>query len=79
MKDSRVRDLAEILRDELVMREVIVALLSDGNKTIPEIADAMEHPKAEVLQWVMAMWNDGVVEETGRPDEAGYYHYQIKQ
>jgi hypothetical protein len=72
-----IRDVNEIMRDEMVFKDKIIAVLRDGPKTIPEIADALDHPRHEVVYWVMAMWRYGVVAETGRANDEGYYHYQL--
>ena len=71
------RDVADIMRDEMLMREEITRLLQDGPKTIPQLADSLDQPRHEVLIWTMAMRKYGVVEETGQPDEEGYYRYQL--
>jgi len=72
-----VRDVADIMRDEMLMREEIARLLQDGPMTIPELADSLGQPRHEVLIWTMAMRRYGVVEEAGQPDEEGYYRYQL--
>ncbi len=71
------RDMQEVMRDEMVMRDRVIAVLEDGKKTIPEIAEAMGEPTNEVMYWVMAMRRYGVVTEKGRPDEDGYFHYEL--
>jgi predicted Rossmann fold nucleotide-binding protein DprA/Smf involved in DNA uptake len=77
MEPHAVRDRAEVMRDEWVMRDKIVAALTDGPKTVPEIAEALGQPLPEVMLWVMAMRRYGAVAEKGRPDEDGYFHYQL--
>ena len=71
------RNMAEILRDEMIMRDKIRALLSGEKKTIPELAEALEAPGEEVLIWLMGMRRYGAVEEVGRPDEDGYFRYAL--
>ena len=72
------RGLAEVMRDEMVMKDKIIDLLRDEPKTIPEIAEVLECPSNEVLLWVMAMWRFGTVVEVekGRTDE--YFQYKLK-
>ena len=41
MSSAVPRPLAEVLRDEMVMRDRIAAVLGDGPKTIPEIAELL--------------------------------------
>ena len=76
--DGSPRDLREIMRDEMVMRDRIAALLEDGPKTIPEIAEGLGRPSYEVQLWVMAMRRYGTVEAMpkGRADD--YFSYGLK-
>lgn len=61
-----MRDVREVVRDEPLMRDRLLALLADGPLTIPELADAAGLPSAEVMVWVMGMRKYGyVVEEKG--------------
>jgi len=73
------RDLREVVRDEMVMRDKITALLAEGPKTVPEIAEAIGAPAGEVLMWVMTMWRYDRVTETGRADIDGYFQYRLKE
>jgi two-component system response regulator PilR (NtrC family) len=41
MEETTCRSLGEVLRDEMVMRDRIAAVLREGPKTIPEIAEAI--------------------------------------
>ena len=72
-----IRDVNEIMRDEMIFKDRIIAVLRDGAKTIPEIAEALGQPSHEVVYWVMAMWRYGVVAEVGKPNDEGYYQYQL--
>jgi len=74
-----LRSRLEVLRDEMVMHDQISALLEEEPRTIPELADAMGFPSNEVLLWVMAMWRYGKVEETGKADMDGFFHYKLKE
>jgi predicted transcriptional regulator len=74
-----IRDVNEIMRDEMIFKDKIVSVLRDGPKTIPEIAEALEQPSHEVVYWVMAMWRYSVVAETGKPNDEGYYQYQLTE
>jgi len=65
------------MRDEMVMKDKIAALLKDGPKTIPEIAAGLACPGNEVMYWVMAMRRYGKLSEIGRPDDDGYFQYQL--
>lgn len=79
MDNQAPRDIGEVMSDEMVMKDKIVAQLEKSPKTIPEIAEALGYPSREVVYWVMAMWRYGTIEETGRPDDEGYYHYRLKE
>lgn len=68
---------SEMLRDEMVMRDRIAALLHDGPMTIPALAVALGHPSPEVVCWVMAMRRYGMVEEEGKADADGYFVYAL--
>ena len=47
------RDLGEVIRDEMVMKDRILFLLREEPRTIPEIADALASPVREVALWVL--------------------------
>jgi hypothetical protein len=68
---------SEMLRDEMVMRDRIAALLRGGPRTIPEIAALLEQPSPEVVCWVMAMRRYGMLEEEGKADADGYFAYAL--
>jgi hypothetical protein len=74
---TRPRPTAEIMRDEMVMRPRITALLEEGPKTIPEIADALGEPAHEVTLWVMGLRRYGVLEELPKPKAEDYYRYRL--
>jgi hypothetical protein len=73
------RPLAEVLRDEMVMRDRIAAVLGDGPKTIPEIAELVGAPVREVTQWVMAMRRYGKLEEMPKPKIDDYFRYKLME
>jgi len=68
---------SEVLRDEMVMRDRIAAVLRGGPRTIPDIAAVLEQPSPEVVCWVMAMRRYGMVEEKGKADADGYFAYAL--
>jgi hypothetical protein len=73
------RGLAEIMRDEMVMKDRIITCLREEPKTIPEIAAALGHPPHEVLLWVMAMWRYGTVAEVEKPRGEEYFQYTLNR
>ena len=73
------RDVREVMRDEMVMRDKIADLLRGETKTIPQIAQSLGCPNDEVVMWVMAMRRYGMLSEKGRPDEDGYFVYELTE
>ncbi|NQU41382.1 MAG: MarR family transcriptional regulator [Lentisphaerae bacterium] len=73
------REMLEIVQDEMVMKDRIAALLAQGPRTIPEIAEALHHSSYEVTIWLFAMRRYGDVEEIGRADVDGYFKYELKE
>jgi predicted transcriptional regulator len=71
-----LREPREVMRDEMVMRDRVLAALDDGPKTVPEIAEAIGQPSHEVMHWVMAARRYGLVRETGQP-VGDYYQYAL--
>ncbi len=76
MKNQISRDIVEIMRDEMVMKDRILAQIDPEPKTIPEIAAALDHSAVDVMFWVMTMWRYGAIEEVGKPNNEGYYKYR---
>jgi len=74
-----VRDLAEIMRDEMIAKDRILLLIQEKPMTVPELADALGASCRETMLWTMALRKYGQVSEVGLPDEEGYYHYQAKE
>jgi len=77
MRSASPRPLAEVLRDEMTVRDRIVSVVREGPKTIPEIAAALKAPPREVTLWVMAMRRYGMLEELPKPREDDYFRYQL--
>lgn len=77
MKNQIDRNIAEVMRDEMVMRDRIISQLSEHSKTIPEIAEALGYSSYGIMIWVMAMWRYGYLEEVGKPNAEGYYKYRL--
>jgi len=74
---ERRRDPAEVMRDEMLMKEKIASLLREGPRTIPEIAIALDCPDREVTLWVMALRRYGALEEIPKPKAEDYYRYRL--
>ena len=73
------RDMREVMRDEMIMRDRIVAILKEESKTVPQVAEALGAPEHETVYWMMAMRRYGMVEEIGRPDIDGYFKYEFRE
>ena len=71
------RDLGEVIRDEMVMKDRIASLLREEPRTIPEIADALACPVREVALWVMAMRRYGSLEELPKAKADDYFRYRL--
>jgi hypothetical protein len=77
MKKQTLRNLAEVLRDEMYMQSRITETLKDGPKTIPDIADKLNSPQWEVTMWVMAMRRYGRLTELTKSRADDYYQYKL--
>ena len=76
---THVRDLRDIVRDEMLMRDEILVVLSGGPKTVPEMAAALARPAREVMLWVMSARKYGYVEGLEESTDEGYYKYRLVQ
>jgi hypothetical protein len=74
---TSLRNLSEVLRDEMVERDRVVAILRGGPKTLPEIAQALGAPTYEVTKWVMAMRRYGRVRDLPKARADDYYRYEL--
>lgn len=74
--NGEVRDIREVIREEMLMRDKIVDILRDGPRTVPEIAQVLGSPSCEVMLWVMGMRKYGYVSETGEVTDDGYHKYK---
>ena len=78
MNDQTLRDKREIFRDEMFMKDSIIALLKNKAMTIPELASSLGRPSNEVLAWLAAMQRFGLVQAQGKANEEGYFLYANK-
>jgi hypothetical protein len=74
--DPANRDLREIIRDEQIMRQRVLAVIADEAHSIPEIAAALGRPAHEVTYWVMGLRKYGWVREEKEVNDEGYFVYQ---
>lgn len=74
---EQMRDRKEVLRDEMVMKERISALLGNGPLTIPDMAEELGFPTWEMTVWVMAMRRYGRIKELPKARADDYYQYAL--
>jgi hypothetical protein len=67
----------ELARGELGMKKRILAALSGGPKTVPEVADALGVTTHEAMWWMMGLVRYGYVSPSERANEDGYFAYRI--
>lgn len=71
-----LRDVREVIRDEMAMHAPILAAVGGDALSIPEIAAAIGKPPSEVVYWVMGMRRYGHLVEDPEADDDGYFHYR---
>jgi predicted transcriptional regulator len=76
MKRKTMRNLAEVLRDEMYMKNRLIDALKEKPKTIPEIAAELDCSPAEVTMWVMAMRRYGLITDMQKERTDDYYRYK---
>ena len=76
MSGKNLRNLSEIIRDEMVMKAKILEFLELGPKTLPEMTKHLNAPSNEVIYWVMGLRRYGVIEETGKANADGFFKYE---
>lgn len=69
-----MRDVREVVRDEPLVRDRLLAALADGPLTVPELAAASGFPEDEVMVWTMGMRRYGYVAELPESD-GDYFRY----
>jgi hypothetical protein len=79
VKRKTQRNLDEVLRDGMYFQDRVAAILKDGPKTLTEIAQALNHPTAEVTKWVMMMRRYGKIAELPKSRADDYYQYKLNE
>jgi hypothetical protein len=77
MEKNEMRNLHEVLRDEMVMHERICDLLKKNPMTIPELAEALDKPGWEITVWIMSMRRYGLITELPKSRAEDYFRYTI--
>ena len=70
------RDVREIVRDEPLVRQRLLAALVDGPLSVPELAVATKLPEDEVMIWMMGLRKYGYLAELPSAEADGYFRYQ---
>ncbi len=70
-----LRDPREVMREEPLMHAPILEAVAEGPLTIPEIAERIGAPAAEVVYWVMGMRRYGFLVENSDADDDGFFAY----
>jgi hypothetical protein len=74
---GHLRNLSEVLRDEMVESGRISDALRRGPRTVPELADDLRAPADEVTKWVMGMRRYGRIRELPKARADDYYRYEL--
>ncbi len=69
------REIREVIRDEPLMRDRLLALLAGGPLTVSELATAADLPAEEVMVWMMGLRRFGLVAEEKATARATEYRY----
>lgn len=77
MEKKAMRNLSEVLRDEMVMHARILGLLKDNPMTIPQLAEALGKPAWETTAWVMSMRRYNLITELPKSRVDDYFQYTI--
>ncbi len=77
MEKSEMRNLPEVLRDEMVMREPICNQLKKNPMTIPQLAEALDTPSWEMTVWVMSMRRYNLITELPKSRAEDYFQYTL--
>ena len=73
---GRNRDPREVIREEPIMRRLILEAVGHEPHTVPDIAALIGVPAHEALVWVMGMRRFGYLREVKGVDADGYFCYE---
>ena len=74
-----LRDPREVIREEPLMHRPVLEAVGTEALTVPEIAERIGRPAAEVVYWVMGMRRYGLLVEQGDADDDGHFHYAAQE
>jgi predicted transcriptional regulator len=75
--EEAVERAQALLKEQKAVRRQICQAMTDGPKTVPEVAEGSGLPANEVLWHITAMKKYDLVVETGMDGE--YYQYQLAE
>jgi hypothetical protein len=61
----------------MAMHAVVADALRQGERTVPELAEALCAPVAEVMVWLMGMRRYGLVVESAEANDDDYFTYRL--
>ena len=74
---QKIKEIREIMAEEMIMRDKIIKVMQKEPMTIPEIAEAINKPTDQVMFWIMGMRKYGFITETEQITEDDYYKYKL--
>lgn len=77
MTPNEPRSSLEVCREEMSMHASVAEVLREGERTVPELAEALGAPVPEVMIWLMGMRRYGLVVESAEPNEDEYFTYRL--
>ncbi|WP_372751444.1 winged helix-turn-helix domain-containing protein [Labilibaculum sp.] len=77
-KNPVAKEVMENLKYFTKTKKRLMDALKDGDKTVPQLAEALSIPADEILYQIMSLLKYGFV-ETGKIDDMDeYFYYKIK-
>ena len=74
---QKIKEIREIMAEEMIMRDKIIKVMQKGPLTILEIAEVINKPTDQVMFWIMGMRKYGFIIETEQITEDDYYKYKL--
>ncbi|RUT77669.1 winged helix-turn-helix domain-containing protein [Ancylomarina longa] len=77
-KNPVAKEVMENLKNFTKTKKRLMDALKEGDKTVPQLAEALSIPADEVLYQVMSLLKYGFVETGDIDDMDEYFYYKIK-
>ncbi len=80
LKETRPipKEVTEQLKYFTKFKKILLNTLKEGDKTVPQLAEALGLPKNEVMFQLMSLLKYGFVETGEIDDNDEYFYYKIK-